>query len=43
MLDTNTMFGANLGLHMEMGPDDVSVTQHKQENFNPVFDDSVTL
>lgn len=28
---------------MVIGPDDVSVIQNKADNFNPVFDDNVTL
>jgi hypothetical protein len=37
------MASASLGIsHMEIGPDDVSVMQHKAE-FQPIFDDSVTL
>ena len=42
MLDTNRMAQAGLSLNMEIGPDDISVIQH-QSDFNPVFDDSVTL
>ena len=42
MLDTNSMGTAPLALHMEIGPDDVSVAQHKAD-FSPIFDDSVTL
>jgi len=42
MLDTNNMGSAALSLKMEIGPDDVSVAQHKAD-FSPIFDDSVTL
>ena len=43
MLDTNTMASASLGISkMEMGPDEVSILQHKAD-FSPVFEDSVTL
>lgn len=35
------MASASLGMHMEIGPDDISVAQNKADNFN--FDDNVTL
>ena len=41
MLDTNQMAKAGLGIKMIIGPDDISVAQHKADNF--VFDDNVTL
>jgi len=43
MLDTNNMASASLGIKdMEIGPDNVNVLQHKAD-FQPIFDDSVTL
>lgn len=43
MLATNIMGSTSLGInHMEIGPDEVSILQHKAD-FNPVFEDSVTL
>jgi hypothetical protein len=43
MFLTNDMAKADLGLRMEMGPDDVAVMQKAADNFNPVFDENVTL
>lgn len=42
MLATNQMASAGLGMPLEIGPDDITVIQH-QSDFNPVFDDNVTL
>jgi len=42
MLDTNGFASASLGMKMEIGPDDVSVTQQKAD-FSPIFEESVTL
>jgi len=39
----NPLGKGSLSLNMVIGPDDVSVAQQKAENFNPVFDDEVTL
>jgi len=43
MLDSNQMASAGLGLPLVIGPDDVTVMQHRAEGFDPVFDDAVTL
>jgi hypothetical protein len=43
MLDSNQMATAGLGLPLVIGPDDVKVVQQKAQNFDPVFDDAVTL